>query len=312
MRIKANVFSRGFRATADDPSKNYRKDLFKPFDPAIDKEFREKRSVIQNILADCAIAVPDNITDSKSPITILSTGSLTTPELALSALTELKSRGLLRDDRTIELNKWKKSAQYQAIMQEAKDAGCSHFREPCAVIKVTLYCRDEEEEFVFSSYPQEVLDDIDIYKEVPLEVAPIYEIAKHVRSYLNTLKSAVSEASSKRFKYWLKDAEESLNRTLSMLDGLELETNLANQFRANLKTAIGNAIPPMQMIATENFYFYARKMVGQLDPYIDVVANSGMDIFETRCTNGNDRFDVNQQRSKRELEKEINIGLGDL
>lgn len=312
MRIKANVFSRGFRATADDPSKNYRKDLFKPFDPAIDKEFREKRSVIQNILADCAIAVPDNITDSKSPITILSTGSVTTPALALAALSELESRKLLRDDRTIELNKWKKSQQYQTIMQEAKDAGCSHFREPCAVIKVTVYCRDEEEKFVFANFPKSIIDAIDIYKEVPLEVAPVYEIAKHVRSYLADLKHELSEASSRRFKDWLKDAEDSLTRTNSLLDGLELETNLANQFRANLKTAITNAIPAMHSIASEGYYLYVREKVGVLDPVIDVVTNSGMDVFETRCTSGNSRIDVNQQKSKRELEEEVNIGLDDI
>lgn len=312
MRIKANVFSRGFRATADDPSKSYKKDFFKPFDPAIDKEFREKRSVIQNIMADCAIAVPDNITDSKAPVTILSTGSLTTPELALAALTELENRGLLRDDRTIELNKWKKSKQYQAIMQEAKDAGCSHFREPCAVIKVTIYCREEEEKFVFSNFPKSILDAIDLYREVPLEVAPVYEIAKHVRSYLSDLRHELSEASSRRFKDWLKDAEDSLTRTSSLLDGLELETNLANQFRANLKTAITNAIPAMHEIADEGYYLYAREKASVLDPYIDVVANSGMDIFEVRCTNGNSRIDVNQKKSKRKLEEEVSIGLDDL
>jgi len=312
MRIKANVFSRGFRATADDPSKNYKKDFFKPFDPAIDKEFREKRSAIQNIMADCAIAVPDNISDSKAPVTILSTGSLTTPELALAALTELENRGLLRDDRTIELNKWKKTSTYQNIMQEAVAAGCTHFREPCAVIKVTMYCRDEEEKFVFANFPKSILDAIDIYKEVPLEVAPVYEIAKHLRSYLSDLRHELSEASSRRFKDWLKDAEDSLTRTGSLLDGLELETNLANQFRANLRAAIMPVIPAMHEIADEGYYLYAREKASVLDPYIDVVANSGMDIFEHRCTNGNSRIDVNQQASKRELESEVDIGLGDL
>lgn len=306
MRIKANVYLRGFRATADDSAKSYKKDFFKPFDPEIAKEFTAKRSIIQDILADKAVAIPNDIDSDKSPVTILSTGSLTTPEMALAALTELENRGLLRDDRTIELNKWKKSKQYQAIMQEAVAAGCTHFREPCAVIKVTAYCREEEEKSVFKTFPKSILDAIDIYRECPLEVAPLYEIAKNCRGYLTSLKREIEKAHSRRFKDWLKDAEDSFLRTMTMLDGMELETKLANQFRANLKTAINNAIPALQSVAEENYYLYVREKVSELDPHVDVVANAGLDVFETRCTGGKSRVDVNQKRSKKE---EIDVGL---
>ena len=247
MRIKANVYLRGFRATADDAAKNYKKDFFKPFDPEIAKEFTAKRSIIQDILADKAVAIPNDIDSDKSPITILSTGSLTTPELALAALTELENRGLLRDDRTIELNKWKKSAQYQTIMQEAVAAGCTRFREPCAVIKVTAYCREEEEKGVFNTFPKSILDAIDIYREVPVEVAPIYEVARNCRGYLTSLKREIEKAHSRRFKDWLKDAEDSFLRTMTVLDGMELETKLANQFRSNLYTLASDSAKAMEV-----------------------------------------------------------------
>lgn len=306
MRIKYNVFSRGFRVTAADPAKTYKKDFFKPFDPEIASEFAAKRSIIQDILADEAMAIPNDIDNDKSPVTILSTGSLTTPELALTALTELEKRGLLRDDRTIELNQWKKSKQYQAIMQEAVAAGCTHFREPYAVIKITVYCREEEEKSVFKTFPKSILDSIDIYRECPLEVVPLYEIAKNCRGYLTSLKREIEKVHSRRFKDWLKDAEDSFLRTMTMLDGMELETKLANQFRANLKSALNKAIPALQSVAEEDYYLYARDKVSELDPHVDVVANAGLDVFETRCTGGKSRVDVNQKRSKK---AEIDVGL---
>jgi hypothetical protein len=309
MRIKDNVYARGFRVTADDPTKSYKKDLFKPFDPAIGEEFKQKRSAIQNVIADAATDVAANVGDSKSPVTISEYGSITTPELALVALQKLHSMGLLRDDRSYELNQWRSRPEYAAVMAEARAAGCTHFRSPRAIINITLYIREEEEEFVFSAFPQDILGTIDLLREMPLEVAPVFKIGSNTRKMLTDMQQKIIEVKQISFRNQLAKCEARINRSTLLLDGLALETRIANQFRSNLKTAMAKAVPVLQSLGREHSPWFVRGRAKELDPVIDVIANSGLDVFERRVAPANCRVDTNPTQTQKDLESMADAGL---
>lgn len=312
MRIKAQILCTGLKASAEDKNNPAIKKLFRVVCPAIDKEFRQKQSAIQNVIADNGASVRRTVdtSRSKSWLSIGPAGDygvVITQESAVAILHKLNEMGVLLDDRTLELNAWKNSPEAQQALDEAISAGATHFRQPVAKIEVTVFVRPEEEEFVFNCIEEEIRDKIKILREMPLEVTPLYDCADNLRALMRDTEKCCSEIKSSAIYTQLDRVMGVMDQAIRLVETLDLQTNAARMFRGQLIDTIRRARKQVEDTrGLGNWRWIKTGYKPLLDDVVDIVKNSGLDEYELRVTGGNSAFDPNPRKT---AEEEVEMTL---
>lgn len=237
---------------------------------------RADKSAIQNIFFK-HFGVPNNSGNSRS---FAHSGReyLTTPSLALSALRELEKEGLLRYDEIVDLNNLARGTEYAATIAAARGQGVTRFHKPGLSLKVTLRVREDEIPFIEENYSKEILDNIEVFPEVPIEVQPLWEIAANTDAFLQDAAKSVSTS-------WM------INR--NKLRSIKKRLEISSEIVANIKVSSSDGIAAKSFVQTaldnkihactnDNHSVYSAEMTIKSFANESIVAFAGMDKFNKR------------------------------
>lgn len=285
MRIKFTTHLQGFRGTAKGDDPNVDK-LFNPLSPSVAAEYRNKKSAIQNIIADTGTAVP--ATFGSNGKNFLSVGGwyATTAAFALAALNKLSSCELLREDKTIEIGEYKKSPEYTRVLKEAYDSGCRVFRPPVAKLHVSIAITNYEEDFVYGTYPKNILSNIEIVREPPLEVVPLHQVAANLSAYVSSLLRQIQNTGKPGMaRDWLREAITNMSKVRSIVtEGLTTTTPESSEWKTKLIEAIDKMSHTLDTQTRTISRWDMRRWATsfQNEPDSNLLKLSGLAVFDER------------------------------
>lgn len=306
MRIKFTTHLQGFRGTAKGDDPNVDK-LFNPLSPSVAAEYRNKKSAIQNVIADTGTAVPNTFGSNGKNFLSIGGWYATTPALALVALENLHRCGLLRDDKTLEIGEYKKNSEYQRILREAYNQGCRMFRPPVAKLHVSIALTKQDSDYVYGTYPKHILSNLEIVCEPPLEVVPLHQVATNLTAYINSLCKQIENTGKPGMAGdWLCEGMRILGNARSIVvESMTMTTEESSAWKSKLIGAIDNCRDALDSKSRENSRWEIRRWAENFPQREDVniLKASGLCVFDERPDPPDSEINVNHIR----VDDEMNI-----
>lgn len=281
MKITVKTTAIGFNAMLKtDGKRNEISEKISVNDPAIGRKMNAIKAKIQyQISGVCGI--PDKIRNTRTKINDSLGAYCTSPDRALTALTKVRDHGLLSLDFGPEIATFKSTQEYRDFEERARKAG-AQIRLGAAGVKITVWLRPEEDAFFFGSFPQDIIQHVDVRRDIPLDVIPIFEAAKMISSYENSMFAAMEGRSNTVQKNLLSNGKKVLEDDLDkVLRGVFPETQDGKDAMVNFEAALRADMKVIEDTLNGHAYYlrtYIEKLVKD-DSFID---RCGMTVFTQR------------------------------
>lgn len=270
MKIKVETHLEGFSVTIEKGTHDEKK--FNCLDPAIKHKMIAIKQNIQAILSDVC-GVPNLMRNSRTRLVDATSALLTTPERALAALEVCRDRDFLKHDFGPDIATFVKGPQYQSLLQVAVKAGV-HPRKPNASVGVHVYLRPEDDAFVFGTWPQDIIQNIGLTREIPHDVQPVYSAAEIITDYEENCYDILEGKGNQAQRKILEKAKAVLTDDLDkVIRGLHPETDDGKNSLTNFETALRADIEVVQKVIDMQAW--------HLRTYVEQLVKP--DTFMTRC-----------------------------
>jgi len=281
MKIAVKTTAIGFNALLKtDGQKNEITEKISVNDPAIGRKMKAVKAHIQHLISD-ACGIPSKIRNSRNRITDCFNAVCTSPDRALTALTAVRDHGLLSLDFGPEIATFKSSQEYRDFEERARKAG-AQIRIGAAGVKITVWLRPEEDSFFFGSFPQDIIQHVDVRRDIPLDVMPIFKAAALVSSYENSMYAAMEGRSNTVQKNLLSKGKKVLEDDLDkVLRGVFPETQDGKDAMVNFESALRADIKVIDDTMNGQGY-YLRTYIEKLVKDESFIDRCGMTVFTQR------------------------------
>ena len=270
MKVRVITKKEGFYVTLK--SQGHKKEASSVNDPAIDKKMTAIKQNIQSELCK-VVGIPNKVRNSRTKLVDSTSAMLTTPERALAGLVRVRDLGLLKVDFGPAIATFKKSQEYQDALAEALAAG-KRPRDPNAFVRVDILLREEEDQMVFGKWPQDIIDNIGIFREIPHDVQPVYDAAEIISDYEASFYKAMEHGGYTDQKKILVKAKSVLTDDLDkILRSIFPETDAGKDAKSNLETTLRADITQIDSVINGRGWHLRTYVQCLLDP----------DNFLVRC-----------------------------